>query len=175
MKRIFILSIILCFGALNVAFAERLAVRTNALGWATLSPNVGFELKMSPKITLSADGSFCPFGFDGFNANHSKISLDGRYWLERPFLGHSVGVGVAAASYDINLFGFEQNGNAYSLGVRYGYTHIINAHWNIEGIVGVGVGAINEPLVYSGGAVGQDNKIGVVVDKIAISFVYIIR
>ena len=39
------------------------AIKTNALYWATSTPNLGFEVGLAKKITLDVSGNYNPWKF----------------------------------------------------------------------------------------------------------------
>lgn len=132
------------------ASAQDMALKTNALGWATLSPNVSFEYRVAPKWTLDLSLSYNPFTFnDNKKWRHISVQPEARYWICAPFGGHFVGAHLLYMHYNagnVHLpFGiWEQlqryrfQGNLYGGGLVYGYHHIINKRWSIEGVIGLG-------------------------------------
>lgn len=82
-----------------IANAQNIAVKTNALYWATLSPNVGLEIKLDRQFTTDLQAVYNPWEFN--NGKTMKFWLaqpELRYWFVRPskvillefiFMGHS--------------------------------------------------------------------------------------
>lgn len=72
--------------------AQDMAVKTNAIGWATVSPNLAFEYRVARKWTLDLSLSYNPFTFgDNKKWRHVAVQPEARYWLCAPFGGHFVG------------------------------------------------------------------------------------
>ena len=46
------------------SYAQRVGLRTNALAWATATPNLGVELRMSRHFTFALDAYGNPLKFD---------------------------------------------------------------------------------------------------------------
>ena len=53
----------------NEAYLPKFAIKTNALYWATSTPNLGFEVGLAKKLTLDISGNYNPwkFGDDRLN------------------------------------------------------------------------------------------------------------
>ena len=51
----------------NEAYLPKFAIKTNALYWATSTPNLGFEVGLAKKLTLDISGNYNPWKF-GDNA-----------------------------------------------------------------------------------------------------------
>lgn len=134
----------------SVAEAQDMAVKTNALGWGTLSPNLAFEYRVAPKWTLDLSLSYNPFTFkDNKKWRHISVQPEARYWICAPFGGHFVGAHLLYMHYNAGnirlpfgiwdqLRNYRFQGNLYGGGLVYGYHHIINKRWSIEGAIGLG-------------------------------------
>jgi len=47
----------------NETYLPKFAIKTNALYWATSTPNLGFEVGLAKKITLDVSGNYNPWKF----------------------------------------------------------------------------------------------------------------
>ena len=47
----------------NEAYLPKFAIKTNALYWATSTPNLGFEVGLAKKLTLDISGNYNPWKF----------------------------------------------------------------------------------------------------------------
>ena len=56
-KGIAAFSMAILAGYCNTASAQRIALKTNALYWATASPNIGLELRINRHITFDFDAT----------------------------------------------------------------------------------------------------------------------
>ena len=72
----------------NETYLPKFAIKTNALYWATSTPNLGFEVGLAKKITLDVSGNYNPWKFgDDRQIKHWLVQPELRYWLcERKFL-----------------------------------------------------------------------------------------
>ncbi len=167
--------------------AQNVAVKTNALYWATASFNIGVEAKMSSKWTASLSAGYNPFTFsDNKKLKHILVQPEVRYWFCSPFAGHFVGVNGFYSHYNaggVNLpFGiysdlekYRYQGDIGAIGVLYGYSWMLNKRWSIEGVIGIGYGITHYDkyeCVICGSKLGKDTKSMVMPTKIAVSVVY---
>lgn len=126
---------------LNVheAAAQQLAVKTNALSLAALTPSVGLEGVIGERtsIGLSFIGHYMPYGMK------SKLLVcqpELRYWFGgRPLVREFVGVTVAAAAYNTTIRQYVHDGYALVAGITGGYAFNLGKRWNLELSAGVGV------------------------------------
>lgn len=138
---------------------DRFAVKTNLAYWGALTPNLGVEIGLTPKLSLEISGGYSPWEryeqtlADGTeNTNYKKfihwvVKPEVRYWLGDRFDRHFFGLQLFYSDYDIAkvdvpiLFEKEYyyDGNAYGAGLVYGYDWRWNDRWAMEFSLGVGV------------------------------------
>ena len=126
------------------------ALKTNALYWATATPNLGVEFRLAPRWSLEAEVGLNPFtgkeddGSYGKSIKHFRVHPELRYWFCETFYGHFLGVHVPYLIYnvsDISWLGTadeRHQGWGAGVGVSYGYNWVVGKHWNIEATIGVG-------------------------------------
>ena len=98
------LLILLLFGGGRV-FAQKVAVKTNVLYWATTTPNLGFEFGLGKKTSLELFGGYNPWNLDkGENKKmkHYLIQPEFRYWLCERFQGHFFGLHAGFSEYNVS-------------------------------------------------------------------------
>ncbi|MCH5181274.1 MAG: DUF3575 domain-containing protein [Prevotellaceae bacterium] len=172
-----VVGLVVCAGTVH---AQRIAVKTNALYWAALTPNMGFEFTLSRHFTLNIEGDFSPFDKIGqYGIKHGSLTPEVRYWFSgRPQTRHFVGVAGMATMYDLQAKNTRHSGDAFGGGVTYGYSYVLNRHWSIEGTVGLGLLHRSE-MKYACGTPMPDeiNHRGIAFApiKLGISAVYIIK
>lgn len=89
MKRVILLLTIVIAGTYQTVWGQNVAVKTNLLSDAILSPNLGIEIGLAPKWTLDVTGQF-----NGWNLSHDRkwkhwaIQPEARYWLCDRFGAH---------------------------------------------------------------------------------------
>ena len=77
----------------NEAYLPKFAVKTNALYWATSTPNLGFEVGLAKKLTLDISGNYNPWKFgDDRQIKHWLVQPELRYWLCERFNGSFFGL-----------------------------------------------------------------------------------
>ena len=161
MKRFLLLSVSLLFLCGISSNAQRIAVKTNALYWATATPNLGFEVAMGERWTFEVEGGYNPWTFDkekNMKAKHWLVSPEFRYWFCNSFQGHFIGINGNYKQFNIGALPVpvyeafislnhtqEQDleksrveGWAVGAGLTYGYAFPIARRWNIEFTAGFG-------------------------------------
>lgn len=174
--------LVAAFSALSVSplCAQRIAVKTNALYWAALSPNAGVEVTLSRHFTLNLEADFSPFGRGGnVGLRHVSFVPEVRYWFGgRPQTRHFIGASGMGTIYDLRFGNTRHDGDALGGGFTYGYSLVLNRRWSIEGTVGLGLLHRSEKH-YAVGTPAPDspNRTGFVFApvKLGLSAVYIIR
>ncbi len=153
MKFLHLLLLSVTFSLSSVGFAQNVAIKTNLIGDALLSPNIGVELGVAPKWSVDI-----PVSFNGWSINdrlwkHWYIQPEARYWFCDKFAGHFVGFHVHGGQY--NIGGFDGKikflntdlrrladsrfqGWFAGAGISYGYAWILGRHWNLEAEIGIG-------------------------------------
>lgn len=125
--------------SLGTANAQLAAVKTNALLWGNLTPNVSMELVTAPRFSL--EGTV----FYGLNQNPLNVQLKGaqaelRYWISgRPMARSFVGLSVSGMRYFVTHEGTAHRGDAGGPGLTYGYALPLCKHFNLEFSAGVGL------------------------------------
>ena len=77
----------------NETYLPKFAIKTNALYWATSTPNLGFEVGLAKKITLDVSGNYNPWKFgDDRQIKHWLVQPELRYWLCERFNGSFFGL-----------------------------------------------------------------------------------
>ncbi len=136
-----LLTLAVLFAVASAGYGQKIAVKTNALGWlSAVTTNVGVEVALWPKLTLSADGYYNPFKDWG----HSKstqlwgVQPELKYWFCQKFYGHYIGLHGQYAEYDAGLFKNRYEGSYYGAGLSYGYSLPIGYRWRVDFSLGVG-------------------------------------
>ena len=152
LKRFFLMYIVFIY--VNMAPAQNkdkqlympvFAAKTNALYWATTTPNLGIEIALSRKWTLDISGNYNSWDFSGHKKlKHRLIQPELRYWLCQRFNGHFFGLHAHYADFNvggIKMLGWRNRyyqGDLYGGGISYGYHWILGNRWSIEATIGIG-------------------------------------
>ncbi len=160
MKRYLTIAVIFILAFAVDASAQKAAVKTNTLYWATATPNLGFEFAMAPRWTFEIAGGYNPFTFDkeeNVKAKHFLVTPEFRYWFCEAFQGHFIGLNGNYTQFNIGGIYvpdvFFKHGEGYFLdelknarsqgwaagaGITYGYAWPISRRWNMEFTLGLG-------------------------------------
>lgn len=133
--------------------AQTAAVKTNLLGWASTTLNVGAELGVGPKSTVQLFASLNPWEFGDTRLRFWNIEPEYRYWFCEKFNGHFVGIHALGGEYNLknvkvpltNLPDLRNENKGRHIegwyagaGITYGYQWMLSHHWNLEASIGVG-------------------------------------
>lgn len=139
-------AVVLC----GTADAQRVAVKTNAVTWATTSPNLALEFGTGKRTTFELGGSYNPFKFrNDAKFKHWMVQPELRFWncerFNRGFWGvHALGGEFNAGNINTpfkvfpDLKKYRLEGWFVGGGVSYGYNWYLGPRWNLEATVGAG-------------------------------------
>lgn len=160
LKKLIFIAMLLLVG--NVAGAQEIAIKTNLLHDAGLTPNLGIEFGIAPKWTIdvSVDVNQWPVKYHYKYGEHQKrywkrwmVQPEARYWFCEKFQGNFIGVHLMGGQFNVGNIGFLPNflnnrfkqlkderwkGWGVGAGISYGHTWVLGTHWNLEAEVGVG-------------------------------------
>lgn len=135
------------------AKGQDVALKSNLLYDAILSPNIGIEIGLAPRWTLDLSGNFNLWTVDSHKWKHWLVQPEARYWFCRRFAGHFVGFHLLGGQYNfgnLNLKGkflgsdfsklkdHRYQGWGAGAGIAYGYAWPVHPHWNVEAEIGAG-------------------------------------
>lgn len=133
--------------------AQKVGIKTNLLSDAVLTPNLAVEVGLAPQWTAELSGNLNAWTVNDRRWKHWVVQPEARYWFCQRFSGHFVGAHVLGGQYNMgNLpFNYKFLGTDFSLlrdhryqgwmvgaGLAYGYSWILDRHWNIEAEIGLG-------------------------------------
>lgn len=160
MKKAFLLGLALLF-SLSMS-AQHFALKNNLLYDATTTPNLGFEVGLSKKVTLDVSAGYNPFKFnDGKKLKHWLVMPEVRYWTCEKFNGTFIGVHALGGQYNIagiklpfgifpNLKDHRYDGYLYGGGLTLGHQWILNKRWSIEAAIGAGYARVHMISIIAG-------------------------
>lgn len=167
------------------ASAQQVGVKTNALMWALMTPNVGCEIVVGQRgsLDLSLSGHYRPYGVD---SKMFFVQPEYRYWFSgRPMTREFVGVTMMAADYDVTMKHQVYEGYAASCGLVGGYAFSLARNWRLELCGGFAVLYFNQKQYYRDdnyddyfvGEVSPANAWGYKLfpAKLGVTFTYIIK
>ncbi|MCM1429024.1 MAG: DUF3575 domain-containing protein [Clostridium sp.] len=134
--------------------AQEVAVKTNLLYDALLTPSVGVEVGLAPKWTLDVSGNVNAWDLSGGKKwKHWLVQPEARYWFCQRFSGHFIGAHVLGGQFNVGhidlpfkflgtdfreLKDYRWQGWMAGAGIAYGYNWILSRHWSIEAEIGIG-------------------------------------
>lgn len=133
--------------------AQNVAIKTNLLYDATLTLNGGLEMKFAPKWTGDLSANLNAWDVSGHKWKHWLVQPELRYWFCQAFSGHFVGAHLLGGQYnygnldmDFKFLGTDfgklkdhrYQGWMAGAGIAYGYSWILDRHWNFEAEIGIG-------------------------------------
>ena len=146
---------LLMFGSVGEVEAQSVAVRNNLLYDATLTPNLGVDLKVDSLWTLGAVVGFNAWDVDkqkNEKWRHLLIEPNVRRWLndgvfkksylEGDLIYSHFNVGNTTIPFSLYDAVKEKRlqGDLFALGGKYGYSWILARHWRVEVEAGIAVG-----------------------------------
>lgn len=140
--RLLLLLIVAC--SFHTLCAQRVAIKTNAVDWLTLSPNLSVEARLSRRFSLDVGvaGNPFPVTVARVRPNNLRFQPELRYWFNRPMVRHFVGVGFLGGLYDVRFRNDRYKGDIFAAGITYGYALVLGKQWNMEATIGVGFGKL---------------------------------
>ncbi|MDE5849098.1 MAG: DUF3575 domain-containing protein [Muribaculaceae bacterium] len=148
-----IIAFLLLAGASSGAYAQNVALKSNLLYDAIATPDLGVEVKLAPQWTLEMTGNVNFWKVNDRRWKQWNVQPEARFWFCQAFSGHFLGAHLIGGQYNFgNLpFNFKFLGSDFSklrdsryqgwmggAGLAYGYSWILDRHWNFEAEIGVG-------------------------------------
>lgn len=189
-KYLFGLCIAVALSFVNVqeAEAQQVGVKTNALMWTLMTPNLGCEVVVGEhsSVDFSAFGHYKPYGVD---SRVLAFQPEYRYWFNgRPMVREYIGVSALVADYDMKIRNrsvggrYVYDGNAVSLGITGGYAFLLGRKWRFELCGGFSFLVFKQKQYYETDDYYVDtavpaNSVGYKLfpAKLGVSFMYIIK
>lgn len=119
--------------------AQYCAVRTNVIGLATGTVNIGVDVSVADKWTVDLAAYWNPINTESFSCRLYAAQLGTKRWLYEAFVGHFIGSQLTYGNY---LYGGSRRyykGDMAGLGFSYGYAWLLSKRWNLTAEIGIGV------------------------------------
>lgn len=160
--RHYLIIVAICLTAfVGTAQAQKVGGKTNALYWASATPNAGIEFALADRWTMEVAGGYNPWTFNkesNLKAKHWLVSPEVRYWFCESFHGHFIGLNANYTQFNMSGMPFPNTfitlrsnapsvetmsdaricGWAVGAGITYGYQFLISPRWNLELTAGFG-------------------------------------
>jgi len=134
----------------TVATSAQVAVKTNVPLDVLRMPNAAIEIGLATKWTAELNGYYNPWKFSD-DKMHKLLLIqpEVRYWLCDRFNGHFFGLHLMGGAFNTmgvkppfalwdDMDEYRYKGRFYGGGLSYGYSWVLDRHWNIEATLGVG-------------------------------------
>lgn len=159
--------------------AQRVALKTNAIDWLTMTPNLTLEGRVSRRVSLQLGVACNPthLSIANIQTTNFRIEPEVRYWFNRPMARHFVAVSATAATYNLRFKDHHFRGDGFAAGISYGYALVLSDHWNMEAEVGVGIAHLKAKDYRGSAEPAQSNYSHVkpVPIRLGLSFAYIFK
>ncbi|MCM1310244.1 MAG: DUF3575 domain-containing protein [Bacteroides sp.] len=122
--------------------AQRVALKTNALEYLVMSPNLTLEARLSRVLSLQVGVGVNPITkpIGGIQLTNFRVEPELRYWFNRPMARHFLALSATAGNCEVELKNRVFKGYVMAAGISYGYALVLSKHWNMEAEIGVGLG-----------------------------------
>lgn len=116
-----------------------LSLRANLLRWATLTPDLGIEWRISPAWSLLLNGTWTSWSWDDKNRRYAlwEISPEVRYYMGKQKRGY-LGVMYHVGEFNYKLSDTGKQGNLMGGGVTGGYLLKLNRALSLDFSLGIG-------------------------------------
>lgn len=135
--RFLALALMLCSSS---AFAQKLQLSTNAVGWASLGTvNMQLDYAVGKEWTVGMDMRYNPFSYpkgeeSRMQLKQRSVAAMARWWPWHVYSGWWVAGKLKWQEYNMGGLVSEktEEGNRFGAGVTAGYTLMLAEHWNLE-------------------------------------------
>ncbi len=137
----YLLALIFCFTCSLSMQAQRVAVSSNIIDLAMLTPNVELELNINYKHSFALGVEVNPWRVnDNLSFEHLSVRGEYRFWLDQVMYAHYVGIVAQLSSNNYKFAGSDFMGDMCALGVGYGYSFLVSRKINIVPNISCGCG-----------------------------------
>ena len=150
-NKLIVVAILMCLCILSV-HAQQIGFKSNALYWATTTPNIGLEMEVGKKQTAQVFLGLNPWkqsGGDQSRLRHWLVMPEYRYWFSQNFEGWFLGAHALGGQYNVGgvkfpfgllkgLRNHRYEGWYVGGGITAGKQWNLSRHWNLEASLGLG-------------------------------------
>ena len=150
-NKLIVVAILMCLCILSV-HAQQIGFKSNALYWATTTPNIGLEMEVGKKQTAQVFMGLNPWKQSGGNQSrlrHWLVMPEYRYWFSQNFEGWFLGAHALGGQYNVGgvkfpfgllkgLRNHRYEGWYVGGGITAGKQWNLSKHWNLEASLGLG-------------------------------------
>ena len=149
-----LLSLAMLLAVWPASRAQDVGIKTNLLYDGLATPSLALEIGLAPKWSLDLSGALNAWPINDHKRKIWLFQPEARYWFCQRFSGHFLAVHGHGGQYNVgninigghNFLGsdlkalekYRFQGWYVGAGVGYGYSWILDKHWNIEAEIGIG-------------------------------------
>lgn len=176
--KITFISIVLTLLSLS-AKSQFYSVSTNILGWATASPNVGMDIALNRKVSISIEVMGNYLTLPQFSTQHILSQQGMRFWLMENNIGSFLGFHFTEALYNVGNEKYMFKGWTAGIGASYGYALLLSKRWSLGFEIGASVMYMEdqqterEPVATNGALNRYNKRVMVLPTKLSISMIYL--
>lgn len=164
-----------------------ISVKTNLLAYSTLIPNIGVEVRITPRLSFEVTSLYSPYNLFVRDRKTRLLAMkpEVRYWWgESLRKGHFVGLHMPLAGFNLQLnddFRYQDPNHAlWGLGINYGYAMLIGKrqNWSLDFTIGIGYMDVKYDIyegVHNGKYVRTEEKHYFGPTRIGVNLAYIIN
>lgn len=131
---------ILFFASATAMSAQRIALTTNLLEDVVLAPNVGVEVVVADRQTLSFDLTAAPYKLtEHFYNKCMTVRAGYKFWFDQALYAHHLSVDLLATSTDLAVGEYSFQYECVGAGIGYGYSFILGKRLNLVPSLGIGL------------------------------------
>lgn len=161
-----------------------MSIKTNSLEVAALIANLGFEFRITPRISFDVIGHYSPYDYFKYNRKSRVFAIQPeiRYWWGESLVkGHFIGLHVPVAGFNVQLndkYRYQDPNHAiWGLGLSYGYAMPLgkDTNWGVEFTIGFGYMDITYDVyegVYNGKYLRTETRNYFGLTRLGIDFSY---
>lgn len=164
-----------------------ISVKTNLLAYSTLIPNIGVEVRITPRLSFEVTSLYSPYNLFVRDRKTRLLAMkpEVRYWWgESLRKGHFVGLHMPLAGFNLQLnddFRYQDPNHAlWGLGINYGYAMLIGKrqNWSLDFTIGIGYMDVKYDIyegVHNGKYVRTEEKHYFGPTRVGVNLAYIIN
>lgn len=164
-----------------------ISVKTNLLAYSTVIPNIGVEVRITPRLSFEVTSLYSPYNLFVRDRKTRLLAMkpEVRYWWgESLRKGHFVGLHMPLAGFNLQLnddFRYQDPNHAlWGLGINYGYAMLIGKrqNWSLDFTIGIGYMDVKYDIyegVHNGKYVRTEEKHYFGPTRVGVNLAYIIN
>ena len=122
---------------------QRWALKTNAVGWAFVVPNLAVEWRFADRWSLDVPVYYSPYTVaKTYRFRTLAVQPSVRYWLRDDWRGSFFGLHLTGGQYNVSVkddYRYQDIHGMWGAGLDYGYALQFSKHWGMEFNIGAGM------------------------------------